>query len=121
MDFTGWLGSAHTRTPTEENSSKTMPTTNANFTTIRRVHTSFNDQTNHYPLRRTISLAYTTDTQRILAPQQDQAAEEPEIGTSKDPLTSIEDWYSDSETPIHQVQPVLGMTPTENLQLRDRN
>ena len=59
--------------------------------------------------------------QRILAPHQDQAAEEPEIGASQEPLTSIEDWYSDSETPIHQVQPVLGTTPTENLQLRDRN
>ena len=59
--------------------------------------------------------------QRILAPQQDQAAEEPEIRTSQDLPTSIEDWYSDSETPIHQVQPVLGTTPTEILQLRDRN
>ena len=59
--------------------------------------------------------------QRIPAPQQDQAAEEPEIRTSQDPPTSIEDQYSDSETPIQQVQPVLGTTPTENLQLRDRN
>ena len=59
--------------------------------------------------------------QRILAPQQDRAVEEPEIGTSQEPSISIEDRYSDSETPIHQVQPVLGTTPTENLQLRDRN
>ena len=40
--------------------------------------------------------------QRIPAPQQDRAAEEPEIGISQDPLTSIEDRYLDSETPICQ-------------------
>ena len=59
--------------------------------------------------------------QRIPAPQQDQAVAEPEIGLPQDPLISIEDRSSDSETPIRQVQPVLGMTPTENVQLRDRN
>ena len=65
---------------------------------------------------------YTPSTpQRILARQQDRAVEEPEIRTSQEPSISIEDRYSDSETPICQVQPVLGMTPTENLQLRDRN
>ena len=58
--------------------------------------------------------------QRIPAPQQDRAVEEPEIGTPQDPPTSIEERSLDSETPIRQVQPVLGMTPTENLQLRDR-
>ena len=41
--------------------------------------------------------------QRILAPQQDWAAEDPEIGTPQDPPISIEDRSSDSETPIHQV------------------
>ena len=59
--------------------------------------------------------------QRIPAPQQDQAIEEPKIGIPQDPLTSIEDRSLDSETPICQVQPLSGMTPTENLQLRDRN
>ena len=57
--------------------------------------------------------------QRILAPQQDQAIAEPEIGIPQDPLISIEDRSLNSKTPIHQ--PVLGTTPTENLQLRDRN
>ena len=38
---------------------------------------------------------------------------------SQEPLTSTED--SISETPVCQVQPVLGMTPIENLQLCDRN
>ena len=47
--------------------------------------------------------------------------EEPEIRTPQDPLTHIEDWQSISETPLHQVQPVLDMTPTENSQLQDRN
>ena len=59
--------------------------------------------------------------QRISVPQQDRAVEEPESGTFQEPLISKEDWSSDGETPICQVQPVLGMTPIENLQLRDRN
>ena len=59
--------------------------------------------------------------QRILAPQQDRAIVEPEIGIPQDPLISIEDRSSDSETPLCQVQPLLGTTPTENVQLRDRN
>ena len=59
--------------------------------------------------------------QRIPTPQQDQAIIEPEIGIPQDPPISIEDRSSDSETPIHQVQPLLGTTPTENVQLRDRN
>ena len=59
--------------------------------------------------------------QRILVPQQDRAIIEPEIGIPQDPPISIEDRSLDSETPIHQVQPLLGMTPTENVQLRDRN
>ena len=52
-------------------------------------------------------------SQRMLAPQQDQAIIEPEIGIPQDLLISIEDRSSDSETPIHQVQPLLCMTPTE--------
>ena len=59
--------------------------------------------------------------QKILAPQQDRASEEPEIVISQEPSKSIEDQHSVSETPIRQVQPVLGMTPIENLQLWDRN
>ena len=59
--------------------------------------------------------------QRIPAPQQDRAIAEPEIGIPQDPPISIEDRSSDSGTHICQVQPVLGTTPTENLQLRDRN
>ena len=58
---------------------------------------------------------------RIPAPQQDRAIIEPEIGILQDLSISIEDRSSDSETPICQVQPLLGMTPTENIQLRDRN
>ena len=58
--------------------------------------------------------------QRILAPQQDRAAEEPEIEISPEPSTSI-DSHSISNTPVCQVQPLLGTTHRENLQLRDRN
>ena len=59
--------------------------------------------------------------QRIPAPQQDQTAKEPEIEISPEPSTSIEDQHSISNTPVCQVQPLLGMTHTENLQLQDRN
>ena len=59
--------------------------------------------------------------QRILAPQQDKVAEEPKIETFPEPSTSIEDRSLDNETPICQVQPLLGMTHRENLQLGNRN
>ena len=59
--------------------------------------------------------------QRILAPQQDRAMKELETETFSEPLMPIEDRSSDNETPIHQVQPLLGMTHRENLQLRNRN
>ena len=59
--------------------------------------------------------------QRIPAPQQDQVAEEPEIEISPELSTSIEDQHSISDTPVCQIQPLLDMTHTENLQLWDRN
>ena len=36
-------------------------------------------------------------------------------------MISTTEQHSISETPIHQVEPVLGMTPVENRQLQDRN
>ena len=36
-------------------------------------------------------------------------------------MTSTTEQHSVSETPIHQVEPVLGTTPAENRQLQDRN
>ena len=60
-------------------------------------------------------------SQEILAPQQDQASEEAEIITPQEPLTSSTEQHSISDTPIHQVKPVLGMTPVENWQLQNRN
>ena len=71
--------------------------------------------------RRESPLLTPSTPQQIPAPQQDQAAKQPEILISQELLTSIEDWHSISETPVCQVQPVLGMTPIENLQLQDRN
>ena len=38
--------------------------------------------------------------QRILAPQQDQVAKEPEIEISLEPSTSIENQHSTSDTPV---------------------
>ena len=59
--------------------------------------------------------------QKIPVPQQDQASVEPEAVISQELSTSIEDQHSVSETPVHQLQPVVGTTPIENLQLQDRN
>ena len=52
--------------------------------------------------------------QEIPAPQQNQASAESELVTLQEPLASTTEWHSISETPIHQVNPVLGMTPMEN-------
>ena len=59
--------------------------------------------------------------QRIPAPQQDQVAEELKIETFPEPSTSIEDRSSDTKTTICQVQPLLGTTHRESLQLQNRN
>ena len=59
--------------------------------------------------------------QRIPAPQQDQAGEEPEIEITPELSKSTEDRSSDNKTSIRQVQPLLRMTHRENLQLGDRN
>ena len=48
-------------------------------------------------------------------------AEEPKIETFPEPSTSIEDRSLDNKTPICQVQPLLGTTHRENLQLQNRN
>ena len=60
-------------------------------------------------------------SQEIPAPQQDQASPESELVTPQEPSTSTTEQHSISETPIHQVKPVLDMTPMENQQLQDRN
>ena len=52
--------------------------------------------------------------QEILAPQQDCASAEPELLMPQEPPTSTTEQYSISETPVHQVEPLLGMTPMEN-------
>ena len=60
-------------------------------------------------------------SQEVLAPQQDRTSEEAEIVTPQEPATSATEQHSISDTPIHQVKPVLGMTPAENLRLQNRN
>ena len=57
----------------------------------------------------------TPPTPQTLALQQDRAMEEFETETFSEPLMPIE------ETPIQQVQPLLGTTHRENLQLQNRN
>ena len=74
----------------------------------------FNDQTHPYPPDRRISFAASLTSQEILAPQQDQASAEPELVNPQEPSTSTTEQHSISETPIHQVEPVLGTTPTES-------
>ena len=51
-----------------------------------------------------------------LAPQQDRVSEKPEIMIPQEPSIS-----TISETLVYQVQPALGTTPRENLQLWQRN
>ena len=59
-------------------------------------------------------LLASLSSQEIPTPQQDQASAEPELVTPQELLTSTTDQHSISETPIHQVEPVLGATPSEN-------
>ena len=47
--------------------------------------------------------------------------EELEIETLSEPLTPIEDRSSDNESQIPQVEPLLGTTHRENLQLQNGN
>ena len=47
--------------------------------------------------------------------------EAPEIKTLPESLTPIDDRSSNNDTPICQVQPLLGTTHRENLQLHNRN
>ena len=58
---------------------------------------------------------------RILAPQQDQVTEELATETLSEPLMPKEDRSSDNDTPVSQVQLLLGTTHRENLQLWNRN
>ena len=60
------------------------------------------------------SLLASLSSQEILAPQQDRASAESELLTPQELLTSTTDQHSISETLVHQVEPVLGMTPSEN-------
>ena len=65
-------------------------------------------QTEESPLLASLS------SQEIPAPQQDRASAESEFVTPQEPSTSTTEQHSISKTLIHQVKPVLGMTPTEN-------
>ena len=67
------------------------------------------------------ALLTSLTSQEIPAPQQNWASAESELLMPQEPSTSTTEQYSVSETPVHQVEPVLGMTPTENWWLQDRN
>ena len=60
-------------------------------------------------------------TPQIPALQQDQATEEFATETISEPFAPTEDRSLDNETPIQQVQPLLGTTYRENSQLWNRN
>ena len=75
---------------------------------------------------RPILIRHTTPSplltlQRIPALQQNQVMEELDIERLSEPLAPTEDRSLDNDTPIHQVQPLLGTTHRENLQLQNRN
>ena len=60
-------------------------------------------------------------TPQTPALQQDRVMEEFAPETLSEPFTPTEDRSSDNKTPIQQVQPLLGTTHRENLQLQNRN
>ena len=53
-------------------------------------------------------------SKEIAAPQQDRASVESKLLPPQEPSTSTTDQHSVSENPVHQVEPVLGTTPSEN-------
>ena len=59
-------------------------------------------------------LLTSLSSQEILAPQQDRASAKSELLTPQEPSTSTTDQHPISETLIHQVEPDMGMTPSEN-------
>ena len=59
-------------------------------------------------------LLVSLPSQEIPAPQQDQVSAESEFVNPQEPSTSTTEQHSIRETPIHQVEPVSGMTPMEN-------
>ena len=60
-------------------------------------------------------------TPQTPALQQDRVTEDFKTETFSETFMPIEDRSSDSKTPICQVQPLLGTTHRENLQLQNRN
>ena len=60
-------------------------------------------------------------TPQTLALQQDSVTEEPTSEPVPQPPKPAEDRSLDSETLVQQVSPLLGTTPKENLQLRNKN
>ena len=87
-------------------------------------------------------LTTSLSSQKTPVPQQDRVSIESELLTPQEltflqpseivpsiqehqeepmPSTSTTDHLSDNETPVHPVEPVLGMTPSENCRLQDRN
>ena len=87
-------------------------------------------------------LITSLSSQKTPAPQQDRASVESELLPPQEltclqlleiflsiqehqeepvPSTSTTDHHSVNKTPVHPVEPVLGMTPSENHCLQDRN
>ena len=60
-------------------------------------------------------------TPQTPALHQHSVTEKSTLKTVSQPPKPAEDRSSDSETPVQQVSPLLGTTPRENLQLRNRN
>ena len=84
------------------------------------------DKCIHVLQTRPILLRCTTPSplltpQRIPALQQDRAMEEFDTESLPESLAPTEDRSLENDTPIHQVQPLLGTTHRENLQLHNRN
>ena len=106
-----------TSVPIAENHTKIQPATGANFTTIRRTCICFNDQTHPHPPTRRISLVCISDISRDTSPSAGLSFSRIRTFISSRAINIYNSQHSISETLVHQVEPVLGMTPSENWQL----
>ena len=112
---------AETSMPIAENCIKTQPATGTNFTTARRMCICFNNQTHPYPPDKRISLACIIVISRDTSPSAGLSFSRIRTCNSSRAFNIYQRTASISETPIHQVEPVLGTTAIENWQLQDRN
>ena len=104
-----------------DNCTKTKSAIGTNFTTVRRVYFCFNNQIHTYLLCRGISLTCIIDISRDTSSSAGLSFRRSRNCISSRAFNTYHRQHSISDTPIHQVEPVLGTTPVENWQLQNWN